>query len=99
MVGLGGGFILVPILRIFLGFTPADAAGTSLVLIVANSASGALTYLLHQRVHLKIGLLVALGGLPTGIFGAMISLHIPARIFDAILAVLLLAVAVDLIWN
>jgi uncharacterized protein len=99
MVGLGGGFVLVPILRLALGFSPADAAGTSLVLIVANSASGAFTYLLHRAVHLRIGLLIALGGLPSSILGAIISVHIPARIFDIILAVLLIAVAVDLAWN
>ena len=89
MVGLGGGFILVPILRIFLGFSPAYAAGTSLVLIVANSASGAFTYLLQRRVHLKIGWLIAAGGLPGGVLGAIASFHISARLFDTILAVLL----------
>jgi uncharacterized membrane protein YfcA len=99
MVGLGGGFILVPILRIFLGFSPAYAAGTSLVLIVANSASGAFTYLLQRRVHLKIGLLIAAGGLPGSVLGAIASFHISARLFDTILAVLLVAVAVDMAWN
>jgi uncharacterized protein len=99
MVGLGGGFILVPILRLFLGFSPAYAAGTSLVLIVANSASGAFTYLLQRRVHLKIGLLVAAGGLPGGALGAIASLHISARLFDTILAVVLILVAADMAWN
>jgi uncharacterized protein len=99
MVGLGGGFILVPILRIFLGFSPAFAAGTSLVLIVANSASGAFTYLLQRRVHLKIGWLIAAGGLPGGVLGAIASFHISARLFDTILALLLVAVAVDMAWN
>jgi len=99
MVGLGGGFILTPLLRLFLGFSPAAAAGTSLVLIVANSASGAFTYLLHRRVHLKIGLLIALGGVPSSIIGAILSLHMPARIFDVLLAAMLIVVAVDLAWN
>ncbi|MGB8907453.1 MAG: sulfite exporter TauE/SafE family protein [Candidatus Cybelea sp.] len=99
MVGLGGGFILVPILRIFLGFSPAIAAGTSLVLIVANSASGTFTYLLQRRVHLKIGWLIAAGGLPGGVLGAIASFHISARLFDTILALLLVAVAVDMAWN
>lgn len=99
MVGLGGGFVLVPLLRLFLGFSPADAAGTSLVLIVANSASGAFTYLLHRRVHLKVGLLIAIGGVPSSIIGAILSLHIPARIFDTLLAALLIGVAVDMAWN
>lgn len=99
MVGLGGGFILVPILRLFLGFPPAYAAGTSLVLIVANSAGGAFTFLLQRRVHLKIGWLIAIGALPGGILGAIASVHISPRLFDAILATLLVAVAVDMAWN
>jgi uncharacterized protein len=99
MVGLGGGFILVPVLRVFLGFAPAEAAGTSLVLIVANSASGALTYLLHRRVHLRIGLLIALGGLPSSVLGAVLALRIPPKLFDAILALILTVVAIDLVRN
>ncbi|HEY1977969.1 MAG TPA: sulfite exporter TauE/SafE family protein [Candidatus Baltobacteraceae bacterium] len=99
MVGLGGGFIFVPILRLFLGFAPAEAAGTSLVLIVANSASSVATYLWHRRVHVKIGLIIALGGLPTSILGAILALHMPAKLFDWILAAILVAVAVDMFWN
>jgi hypothetical protein len=99
MVGLGGGFILVPILRLFMGFSPAYAAGTSLVLIVANSAAGAFTYLLDRRVHLKIGWLIAAGGLPGSILGAIASVHISPRLFDTILATLLVAVAIDMAWN
>lgn len=99
MVGLGGGFILVPALRLFFGMAPAEAAGTSLILIVANSASGAFTYLLQRRVHLKIGLLIAAGGLPGGVIGAILSLHISERTFDWTLALLLIAVAIDMAWN
>jgi uncharacterized protein len=99
MVGLGGGFVLVPIMRLFLGFPPAYAAGTSLVLIVANSASGAFTYLLQRRVHLKIGWLIAAGGLPGSVLGAIASLHISPLLFDSTLAALLVGVAIDMAWN
>lgn len=99
MVGLGGGFILVPALRLFSGLAPAEAAGTSLILIVASGASGAFAYLMQRRVHLKIGLLIAAGGLPGGIIGAILSLHITPRLFDWILALVLVGVAVDMAWN
>jgi uncharacterized membrane protein YfcA len=99
MVGLGGGFILVPALRLFSGLAPAEAAGTSLLLIVASGASGAFAYLMQRRVHLKVGLLIAAGGLPGGIIGAILSLHITPRLFDWILALLLIAVAIDMAWN
>lgn len=99
MVGLGGGFVLVPALRVFFRLPPAEAAGTSLILIVASSASGAFAYLLQQRVHLRIGLLVAAGGVPGGIIGAILSLHITERAFDWTLAALLVGVAIDMGWN
>lgn len=99
MVGLGGGFVLVPILRLFFGLAPAEAAGTSLALVVANSASGALTYFLQKRVHVKIGLLLAAGGLPGSILGAIAAARIPAVAFDWIFAALLLVVTADLYFH
>lgn len=99
MVGLGGGFILVPILRLFFGLDPAIAAGTALALVVANSGSGATTYLLQHRVNVRIGLLIAAGGFPGSILGAILVQHISAVAFDWAFAVLLLLVAGDMIYN
>ncbi len=97
MVGLGGGFILVPVLRLFLGLGPAEASGTALVLVVANSASGAFTYLLQKRVHIRLGLLFAAGGWPGSIIGALLVKDIAPTLFDALLAALLVFVAIDMI--
>ena len=99
MVGLGGGFILVPVLLLVFRLPPAQAAGTSLVLVVANSASGALTYLLQGRVHIKLGLLLALGGFPGSIIGAVLVQRVSAELFDLLFGCFLLALAVDMIWN
>ena len=96
MVGLGGGFIIVPVLRIFFGLHPAVAAGTSLTLVIANSGSGAVTYLLHRRVHVRTGLLVAAGGLPGGILGAIIVKNISPHLFDWLFAAFLVIVAADI---
>ncbi len=99
MVGLGGGFILVPLLRLYFGLGPAEAAGTSLVLVTANSAAGAFTYFLQKRVHIKIGLLFAAGGLPGSIIGALVTKHISARAFDWAFGLFLVVVAADMIVN
>jgi hypothetical protein len=99
MVGLGGGFILVPALLLIFGFAPPEAAGTSLVLVLANSASGAFTYLLQKRVHFKIGLLLAAGGLPGSIAGALLVQRVSARTFDLLFGIFLLAVAADMLAN
>jgi uncharacterized membrane protein YfcA len=99
MVGLGGGFIMVPVLRLFFGLGPAEAAGTSLALVVANSGSGALTYLLQRRVHVRVGLLLAAAGFPGSILGAVAVKHLPPHVFDWLFAAFLIAVSIDLITN
>lgn len=99
MVGLGGGFILVPLLRLVFGLPPAEAAGTSLVLVTANSGAGAFTYLLQKRVNVCLGLLFAAGGLPGSILGAVAAAHISASLFDWAFVVFLLVVAADMIFN
>ena len=99
MVGLGGGFILVPILRLFFGLAPAEAAGTALVLVVANSGSGAFTYLMQRRVNVRTGLLIAAGGFPGSIIGAVIAKHISGAAFDWVFAGFLALICADMIVN
>lgn len=99
MVGLGGGFIAVPILLLAFGMRPGEAAGTSLALVVANSAAGATTYLLQRRVHIRLGLLFAAGGFPGSILGALAGARISAHVFDWLFAAFLIAVAGDMIVN
>lgn len=99
MVGLGGGFIIVPVLRLFFGLSPAEAAGTSLALVIANSGSGAITYLLQRRVHVRVGLLIAAGGFPGSILGAIAVKALPPHVFDWLFAAFLLIVAADMAYN
>ena len=89
----------MPVLRLFFGLSPAEAAGTSLALVVANSGSGTITYLLQRRVHIRLGLLVAAGGFPGSIAGAIAVKHLAPHIFDWLFAAFLLAVAADMVWN
>lgn len=99
MVGLGGGFIVVPVLRLFLDLPPAEAAGTALALVITNSGSGAMTYLLQRRVHLKTGWLIGLGALPGSVLGAVLVKHVSPRIFDWLFAALLVGVSFDIFFN
>lgn len=99
MVGLGGGFIIVPVLRLFFGLDPATAAGTSLALVIANSAGGAAASLLQRRIHVRVAVLIAAGGFPGGILGAIAVKLLPAHIFDWLFAAFLLGIAADMILN
>lgn len=62
MFGVGGGFLLTPLL-IFSGIPPAIAVASVSSQIVANSASGVLAYLRKKTVDLKLGLYLTLSGI------------------------------------
>lgn len=99
MVGLGGGFLMVPLLRLVFAMEPAEAAGTSLVLVFANSLSGSFAYLRQRRVDVRTGLLLAAGGFPASIAGAVLVTRVSAVAFDALYALFLIAVGLDLFLN
>ena len=54
LVGAGGGFLIVPALALWAGLPMAAAVGTSLLIIVLNSAAGFLGYSSHVRVDYSL---------------------------------------------
>lgn len=61
LFGIGGGFLLTPILM-FMGVAPAVAVATSANQIIASSFSGFLNHLKHKRVDVAMGNHLVAGG-------------------------------------
>ncbi|HSF92624.1 MAG TPA: sulfite exporter TauE/SafE family protein [Paracoccaceae bacterium] len=62
MFGVGGGFLITPIL-FFIGIPPAVAVATGASQIVAASFSGVLAHFKRKTVDLKMGIVLLIGGL------------------------------------
>jgi hypothetical protein len=62
MFGVGGGFLMTPLL-IFLGVSPAVAAATGAATVIAPSVSSVLAHWRRRNVDLKMGGILILGGL------------------------------------
>lgn len=62
MFGVGGGFLITPLL-FFLGIPPAVAVATGANQIVASSVSGVLAHLRRKTVDFKMGGVLLIGGL------------------------------------
>ena len=62
MLGLGGGFLMTPLIM-FIGIPPNVAVATSANQIVAASVSGALSHWRQGLVDVKMGMYLLLGGL------------------------------------
>ncbi|MGZ5828913.1 MAG: sulfite exporter TauE/SafE family protein, partial [Xanthobacteraceae bacterium] len=61
MFGIGGGFLMTPLL-IFIGITPAVAVATVASHIAASSFSGAISYWQRRAVDLALALTLLVGG-------------------------------------
>jgi len=94
LVGMGGGFFIVPYLTLVHGFAPPLAIGTSLWLIVANSASSTLRYGLQRQVLWRLGVVLGVATLPGAYFGAAIAGHWDVGWFQICFGVLLAAACV-----
>lgn len=71
MFGVGGGFLMTPIL-FFIGIPPAVPVATEANQIVASSFSGAFAHLKRRTVDLKMGVVLLAGGLIGAALGVQI---------------------------
>ena len=99
VVGRGGGFVMVPILRVAFGIEPAIASATSLFLVFANTAAASVGFLRDKRVDMRIALLLAVGALPGSVFGVTVVHHVTVAQFDIIYGALLVVLAVATLWR
>jgi uncharacterized protein len=93
LVGLGGGFLVVPLLLFVYKLSPPAAAATSLVVVFLNAASGSAGYLRRRRVEVRAGLLFALGTIPGALIGPAIATRMPQRTFELLFAIFLIGMA------
>ncbi len=75
-LGVGGGFILVPVLIVFLDMKPHHAVGTSLVTIVISSIFATFLYFKAGKVLIPVSLLLGLGSLLGVCFGVCATCNI-----------------------
>lgn len=99
LVGVGGGFLIVPALVQFGGLPMHVAVGTSLLVIAMNSFAGAVGYV--GRVAFPLELLLPFTGLAVvGILvGAGLARRVPHGVLRRAFAVLLLVVAAFILYQ
>lgn len=96
IVGLGGGFLAVPALVLVAGFSPQQAAATSLVVVFSNAASGNISYYRQKRIDLATGWRFGLASVPGSLLGVEISRAFPLDPFKVVFGFILIAASVFL---
>ncbi|MBA3037596.1 MAG: sulfite exporter TauE/SafE family protein [Desulfobacterium sp.] len=90
--GLGGGFLMIPIL-LFLGYSAQKAVGTSFLAILIISTSALIAHNKLSNVDYKIGILLGLGGIIGAQIGARLVEHVSTANFKKIFALILIGLA------
>lgn len=90
MIGLGGGFVVVPVLT-FAGFTPTLAASESLFAAFCNAVASTVSYSKQKRIVYSLGIKLALLSIPGTVLGAYISDDISTTTFKLLFGIVLLA--------
>jgi uncharacterized protein len=90
MIGLGGGFVVVPILTFF-GFSPQLAASNSLFAAFSNAVASTASYAKQRRIEYSLGLKLGLLSIPGTILGAYISDEITPSLFKILFGAIILA--------
>jgi len=90
LIGAGGGFIHVPVLIIFYGFSPQHAIGTSMAVVMLNAISGTFAYIAQKRIDYEIGIKYAVAAIPGVLVGALLSQFFTVSSFSLIFSLLLM---------
>jgi uncharacterized membrane protein YfcA len=93
LIGAGGGFIHVPVLMIFYGFSPQHAIGTSMAVVMLNAISGSFAYIAQKRIDYEIGIKYAVAACPGALVGALLSQFFKVGSFSIVFSILLLLLA------
>ena len=94
LLGIGGGFILVPAMIYLFGMPARIVIGTSLVMVLAVSAATTMVHALTTRaVDGVLAGLLLLGGVVGAQYGALLTVRIKPDLLRLALAVIILLVA------
>ncbi len=98
LLGIGGGFILVPAMIYLLGMAPRVVVGTSLVMILAVSAVTTMVHAMTtQAVDIVLAALLLLGGVIGAQYGAVLATRLKPDLLRMALAIIILMVALRML--
>jgi uncharacterized membrane protein YfcA len=89
LTGLGGGFVIIPLLTLVLHVDIHYAIGASLVSVIATSSGAAAAYVKEGITNIRIGMFLEIATTTGALVGAILAIYIPtnyiAIIFGCIL--------------
>lgn len=98
-VGVGGGFIMVPLMLTLINIPMKLASGTSLIAILILAIPGTIENGIVGNIDYVTGLMVAVGSIPGAVLGACLVKKVPERTLRFVFGGFLIIAAVVLFLN
>jgi len=97
LFGVGGGTVIVPLLVLWLGYGEREATGTSMAAIIVIAIFAVGFQITYGNVDFADAALVGIPAIFGAVAGTSLQQRLPERAIALIFAVLLTAIAVELI--
>lgn len=94
LFGIGGGFIITPALVLLIGLRAGKAVGTSLVIIIINSAAGITAHLGNLSINWPVVLTFTVAAIVGSLIAARFASKLPDRTIKIVFAIIVSSVAV-----
>ena len=94
LVGLGGGFIIVPVLILVFQLPVNNAVAVSLVAILGTTVSSTIGYIRQKRVDFKLGLLYDILDVPGVVIGAYLTTVLPVTVLIVLCGFFIVAISI-----
>ncbi len=95
LVGLGGGFLIVPaLIYLYRDLSPERITAISLTIISISSLSATIAYIKLKRVNFKIGGIITTFQIPVMIIGSILTKYISIKPFSLAFGILLVILSV-----
>lgn len=98
-VGVGGGFIMVPMFLSLLSLPMKKTSGTSLIAVTILVIPGVIEQAMLGHIDFIAGIAMAVGSIPGAVLGAQLMKRVPERALRIFFGVFLLIMAVVLVVN
>ena len=98
-VGVGGGFIMVPLMLSLIGIEMRQASGTSLIAVMILAIPGVVEQALLGNINYAAGIAIAVGSIPGAVIGARLVRVVPELALRFVFGFFLIVAAVILVLN
>jgi len=94
LTGLGGGFVIIPLLTLLLKVDIHYAIGASLVSVIATSSGSAAAYVREGITNIRLGMFLEIATTAGAMAGALLAVYIPTNFIAILFGVILITSAV-----